>query len=121
VAGYSCVTHHDPAAFFKATTKGSAEKGMDADLVILDADPAGDVRNFAKLARFGRARSYTARVRKTESSHTPVEVIAVDSWRWGRPAVSCPKTGFEETAVQTAFPNNTSVPCSGLDSSVHRG
>jgi imidazolonepropionase-like amidohydrolase len=40
----------NPAAFFKATTKGRVEKGMDADLVILDADPAGDVRNFAKVA-----------------------------------------------------------------------
>lgn len=40
----------NPVAFFKATTKGRVEKGMDADLVILDADPAGDVRNFAKVA-----------------------------------------------------------------------
>ncbi len=40
----------NPAAFFKATSKGRVEKGMDADLVILDADPAGDVRNFAKVA-----------------------------------------------------------------------
>jgi imidazolonepropionase-like amidohydrolase len=40
----------NPAVFFKATTKGRVEKGMDADLVILDADPASDVRNFAKVA-----------------------------------------------------------------------
>ena len=41
----------NPAVFFKATTKGRVEKGMEADLVILDADPASDVRNFAKVAR----------------------------------------------------------------------
>lgn len=40
----------NPSAFFKATTKGRIEKGMDADLVVLDADPAQDVRNFAKVA-----------------------------------------------------------------------
>ena len=40
----------NPAAFFKASTKGRVEKGMDADLVVLDADPAVDVRNFAKVA-----------------------------------------------------------------------
>jgi len=39
-----------PAALFKATTKGRVEQGMDADLVVLDADPAIDVRNFAKVA-----------------------------------------------------------------------
>jgi len=38
------------AAFFKATSKGRVEKGMAADLVILEADPAGDVRNSAKVA-----------------------------------------------------------------------
>ncbi len=40
----------NPAVFFKATTKGRVEKGMDADLVVLDGDPAGDVRDFAKVA-----------------------------------------------------------------------
>jgi imidazolonepropionase-like amidohydrolase len=40
----------NPSAFFKATTKGRVEKGMDADLVILDADPASDVRNLADVA-----------------------------------------------------------------------
>ena len=40
----------NPADYFKATTKGRVEKGMDADLVVLDADPAQDVRNFAKVA-----------------------------------------------------------------------
>jgi imidazolonepropionase-like amidohydrolase len=38
------------AAFFKATSKGRVEKGMATDLLILEADPAGDVRNFAKVA-----------------------------------------------------------------------
>jgi len=40
----------NPAAFFKAATKGRVEQGMDADLVVLDADPAQDVRNLAKVA-----------------------------------------------------------------------
>ncbi len=40
----------NPSAYFKATKKGRVEKGMDADLVILDADPAADVKNFAKVA-----------------------------------------------------------------------
>jgi imidazolonepropionase-like amidohydrolase len=39
-----------PSAFFKATQKGRVEKGMAADLVVLDADPAIDVRNLAKVA-----------------------------------------------------------------------
>ncbi|HEY6348782.1 MAG TPA: amidohydrolase family protein [Candidatus Angelobacter sp.] len=45
----------NPSSFFKATTKGRIEKGMDADLVVLDADPAQDVRNFAKVAYTIRA------------------------------------------------------------------
>jgi imidazolonepropionase-like amidohydrolase len=40
----------NPSKFFKATTKGRVEKGMDADLVVLDADPATDVKNLAKVA-----------------------------------------------------------------------
>jgi len=40
----------NPADFFKATSTGRVEKGMDADLVVLNADPANDVRNFAKVA-----------------------------------------------------------------------
>jgi imidazolonepropionase-like amidohydrolase len=40
----------NPSAYFKATNKGRVEKGMDADLVVLDADPAADVRNFARVA-----------------------------------------------------------------------
>lgn len=40
----------NPSAYFKATTKGRIEKDMDADLVVLDADPATDVRNLAKVA-----------------------------------------------------------------------
>jgi imidazolonepropionase-like amidohydrolase len=39
-----------PSRFFKATTRGHIEKGMDADLVVLDADPATDVRNLSKVA-----------------------------------------------------------------------
>jgi imidazolonepropionase-like amidohydrolase len=40
----------NPSLYFKAATKGRIEKGMDADLVVLDADPAIDVRNLAKVA-----------------------------------------------------------------------
>ncbi|MGA3210927.1 MAG: amidohydrolase family protein, partial [Terriglobales bacterium] len=40
----------NPSGFFKATTKGRVEKGMEADLVVLDGDPAADVRNLAKVA-----------------------------------------------------------------------
>jgi imidazolonepropionase-like amidohydrolase len=40
----------NPSEFFKATNKGRVEKGMEADLVVLEGDPAEDVRNFAKVA-----------------------------------------------------------------------
>ncbi len=40
----------NPSDYFKASSKGRVEKDMDADLVVLDADPAVDVRNFAKVA-----------------------------------------------------------------------
>jgi imidazolonepropionase-like amidohydrolase len=40
----------NPSGYFNAANKGRIEKGMDADLVILNADPAVDVRNFAKVA-----------------------------------------------------------------------
>jgi len=39
----------NPAEYFKAPTKGRVEKGMDADFVVLDADPATDVKNLAKV------------------------------------------------------------------------
>ena len=39
-----------PSAFFKETAKGRVEKDMNADLVVLDADPANDVPNLAKVA-----------------------------------------------------------------------
>jgi imidazolonepropionase-like amidohydrolase len=39
-----------PSAFFKETAKGRVEKGMNADLVVLEADPANDVRNLARVA-----------------------------------------------------------------------
>ena len=39
----------NPAAFFKAGKTGKVILGYDADLVVLDADPANDVRNFAKV------------------------------------------------------------------------
>jgi imidazolonepropionase-like amidohydrolase len=45
----------NPSQFFKATNTGRIEKGMDADIVVLDADPATDVRNFSKVAYTIRA------------------------------------------------------------------
>jgi imidazolonepropionase-like amidohydrolase len=39
-----------PSIFFKQAAKGRVAKGMDADLVVLDADPARDVRNLSKVA-----------------------------------------------------------------------
>jgi imidazolonepropionase-like amidohydrolase len=40
----------NPALYFKAARKGRVEKGLDADLVVLDGDPLADVRNLAKIA-----------------------------------------------------------------------
>jgi imidazolonepropionase-like amidohydrolase len=40
----------NPSAFFKQTAVGRVERGMSADIVVLDADPASDVRNFSKVA-----------------------------------------------------------------------
>ncbi|MGC9987923.1 MAG: amidohydrolase family protein [Terriglobales bacterium] len=45
----------NPAGYFKTANKGRVEKGLDADLVVLDADPAADVRNLAKVAYTVRA------------------------------------------------------------------
>jgi imidazolonepropionase-like amidohydrolase len=45
----------NPAAYFKAFDKGRVEKGLDADLVILDGDPASDMHNLAKVAYTVRA------------------------------------------------------------------
>ena len=39
----------NPATFFKAGHTGEIAEGNDADLVVLRADPAKDVRNFAKV------------------------------------------------------------------------
>jgi imidazolonepropionase-like amidohydrolase len=40
----------NPSTLFKQPTKGQVEKGMSADLVVLNADPANDARNLAKVA-----------------------------------------------------------------------
>lgn len=40
----------NPTDYFKQPSKGRVEKGMDADFVVLEADPADDVRNLAKVA-----------------------------------------------------------------------
>jgi imidazolonepropionase-like amidohydrolase len=40
----------NPADFFKVANSGRIAKGMDADLVVLVADPASDPRNFANVA-----------------------------------------------------------------------
>ena len=39
----------NPATFFKAEKSGKVVKSYAADLVVLDADPATDLRNFAKV------------------------------------------------------------------------
>jgi len=39
----------NPATYFKAVNKGFVEKAFDADLVVLDGDPAADVRNLARV------------------------------------------------------------------------
>jgi imidazolonepropionase-like amidohydrolase len=39
----------NPSTFFKQPAKGRVEKGMTADLVVLDADPANDVKNLSKV------------------------------------------------------------------------
>ena len=39
----------NPATYFKASTKGRVEKGYDADLVVVEGDPADDVRDLAKV------------------------------------------------------------------------
>ncbi len=39
-----------PAAFFADARRGRVAAGLDADLVVLDADPAADVRNLANVA-----------------------------------------------------------------------
>lgn len=44
-----------PAQYFKAATKGRVEKGLDADLVVLDGDPVADVSNLARVAYTIRA------------------------------------------------------------------
>jgi imidazolonepropionase-like amidohydrolase len=45
----------NPALYFKAAKKGKVEKGLDADLAILDGDPIADVGNLAKVAYTIRA------------------------------------------------------------------
>jgi imidazolonepropionase-like amidohydrolase len=40
----------NPAGYFRASKKGRVEDGFDSDLVVLDGDPADDVRNLAKVA-----------------------------------------------------------------------
>jgi imidazolonepropionase-like amidohydrolase len=45
----------NPAHYFKVARKGRVERGLDADLVVLDGDPIADVRNLAKVATTIRA------------------------------------------------------------------
>jgi imidazolonepropionase-like amidohydrolase len=40
----------NPSEFFQSPTEGRVAKGMRADLVVLDGDPAQDVKNFAKVS-----------------------------------------------------------------------
>ena len=45
----------NPSTFFKAADSGQVEKGMSADLVVLESSPELDVRNFANVAYTIRA------------------------------------------------------------------
>jgi imidazolonepropionase-like amidohydrolase len=45
----------NPASYFKTASKGRIEKGLDADVVVLEGDPMMDVRNLAKVAYTIRA------------------------------------------------------------------
>jgi imidazolonepropionase-like amidohydrolase len=45
----------NPASYFKAANKGRVEVGFDADIAVLDGDPAADVRNLARVAYTIRA------------------------------------------------------------------
>jgi imidazolonepropionase-like amidohydrolase len=45
----------NPASYFKAANKGRLEKGLDADIAILEGDPLADVTNLAKVAYTIRA------------------------------------------------------------------
>ena len=40
----------NPREFFKSPSEGKVAKNMQADLVVLDGDPAEDVKNFAKVS-----------------------------------------------------------------------
>jgi imidazolonepropionase-like amidohydrolase len=40
----------NPSGYFKDATKGRVEQGMQADVVVLDADPASDVHHFSQVA-----------------------------------------------------------------------
>ena len=45
----------NPSAYFNEPGKGRIEQGFDADIVVLDGDPATDVRNLAKVVYTIRA------------------------------------------------------------------
>jgi imidazolonepropionase-like amidohydrolase len=48
----------NPAAYFHVPQKGRVAKGMDADLVVLDGDPFGNVRNLSRVAYTIRAGKF---------------------------------------------------------------
>jgi imidazolonepropionase-like amidohydrolase len=57
----------NPSTFFKEPAKGRVEKTMSADLVVLDADPSADVRNFSRVRYSIRA----GRIIYSEQSKLP--------------------------------------------------
>ncbi len=49
MARHPGIAHHQSRDFFKHSHTGQLAAGNDADIVVLGADPATDVRNFAKV------------------------------------------------------------------------
>ena len=56
-----------PAARWdEADRRGRLEVGMDADIIVLDADPAEDAKNFARCVAYFAARSRCMRGRRNK-------------------------------------------------------
>ena len=47
--GYSGIVDHEPCCVLQSADESRVEKDMDADFIVLNADPAADVKNLAKV------------------------------------------------------------------------